>query len=170
MLDHFDLAKIYDQHAQAVFGYLLNLTRHEADTRDLLQDLFVKLARQPSLLNGVSQVRPFLLRLAHNAAIDLLRRAATRRRHQDRLEAAPPRLFESGPDPDECGFRQGLEEALGDLPADQRAVVYLKLWENQTFEAIAQTLDIPLNTAASRFRYGLDKLRRRLRPLYDEIK
>ncbi len=39
-----------------------------------------------------------------------------------------------------------------------------------TFDAIADALDIPLNTAASRYRYGLDKLRTRLRPLYDEIR
>ena len=60
--------------------------------------------------------------------------------------------------------------ALGELPADQRAVVHLKLWAGQTFEEIAATLEIPLNTAASRYRYGLDKLRARLRPLYNEIK
>jgi len=50
------------------------------------------------------------------------------------------------------------------------AVVHLKLWEGLTFAEIAATLDIPPNTAASRYRYGLDKLRERLRPLYDEIK
>jgi RNA polymerase sigma-70 factor (ECF subfamily) len=47
--------------------------------------------------------------------------------------------------------------------------VHLKLWEGLTFEEIAGTLEIPVNTAASRYRYGLDKLRDRLRPLYDEI-
>jgi len=49
-------------------------------------------------------------------------------------------------------------------------VVHLKLWEGLTFEQIAGTLDIPLNTAASRYRYGIDKLRGHLRLLYDEIK
>jgi RNA polymerase sigma-70 factor (ECF subfamily) len=49
-------------------------------------------------------------------------------------------------------------------------VVHLKLWEGLTFEQIAGALDIPLNTAASRYRYGLDKLRGRLRPLYEELK
>jgi RNA polymerase sigma-70 factor (ECF subfamily) len=49
-------------------------------------------------------------------------------------------------------------------------VVHLKLWDGLTFEQIAVALDIPLNTAASRYRYGLDKLRERLRPLYEEIK
>jgi RNA polymerase sigma-70 factor (ECF subfamily) len=49
-------------------------------------------------------------------------------------------------------------------------VVHLKLWEGLTFDRIAETLQISINTAASRYRYALDKLRVRLRPLYDEIK
>ena len=73
-------------------------------------------------------------------------------------------------DPDEAAFRNELATALGELPADQRAVVHLKLWAGLTFEEIAATLEIPLNTAASRYRYGLDKMRDQLRPLYDEIK
>ena len=60
--------------------------------------------------------------------------------------------------------------ALADLPSEQRAVVHLKLWENLTFEQIAEALDISPNTAASRYRYGVDKLRDQLRPLYEEIK
>jgi RNA polymerase sigma-70 factor (ECF subfamily) len=67
-------------------------------------------------------------------------------------------------------FRERLTGALGELPVEQRAVVHLKLWEGLTFEAIAGLLEIPLNTAASRYRYGLDKLRERLRPLYEEIR
>ena len=67
-------------------------------------------------------------------------------------------------------FRRALTVALRELPAEQRAVVHLKLWEEMTFEQIAQSLEIPVNTAASRYRYGLDKLRDRLRPLYEESK
>jgi len=59
--------------------------------------------------------------------------------------------------------------SLAELPDEQRAVAHLKLWEGQTFEAIAETLNISPNTAASRYRYAIDKLRERLRPLYDEI-
>ncbi len=55
------------------------------------------------------------------------------------------------------------------LPADQRAVVHLKLWEHLTFDEIAQALDLSANTAASRYRYGIDKLREALRPIYEEI-
>ena len=164
------LARVYDDHAQALFAFLLNFTRRESDTRDILQDLFVKLARQPGLVDTVRDERAFLLRLAHNQAVDLMRRRGVRERNYQVLAGESADLFVPADDPDREAFRQALTEALGDLPAEQRAAVHLKLWEGLTFEAIAQTLDIPPNTAASRYRYALDKLRDRLRPIYDEIK
>jgi RNA polymerase sigma-70 factor, ECF subfamily len=164
------LERLYDDHAQALFAFLLNLTRNEADTRDVLQDIFVKLAKQPDLLDSARDERAFLLRLAHNAAIDLMRRRGTRDKHHEQFGTEQISTFTPTNDPDEAAFRAELSVALGELPSDQRAVVHLKLWEGLTFEQIAAALDIPLNTAASRYRYGLDKLRDRLRPLYDEIK
>ena len=165
-----DFERLYDEHAQALFGFLLNLTRNEADTRDVLQEVFIKLARQPALLDGVREERAFLVRVSHNAAINLMRRRGTREKNHEQLVADSANAFAPSADPDEQSFRDTLTAALGELPPDQRAVVHLKLWERLTFEAIAEMLDIPLNTAASRYRYGLDKLRDRLRPLYEEIK
>ena len=165
-----DLRRLYDEHAQSLYAFLLNLTRDEADTRDLLQDIFVKLARDPDLLAGVRDERAFLIRLAHNAAIDLIRRRGTRDKTRDQFAAESISPFAPAGDPDEQTFRATLAGALAELPPEQRAVVHLKLWEGLTFEQIADALDIPLNTAASRYRYGLDKLRERLRPLYEEIK
>jgi len=165
-----DLERLYDEHAQALFAFLLNFTRDEDDTRDVLQEVFVKLARQPDLLRAARDERAFLIRLAHNAAIDLMRRRSTRARNQEQFGAEKVSPFAAGADPDEAAFRDELSAALGELPPDQRAVVHLKLWEGLTFEQIATAMSIPPNTAASRYRYGLDKLRARLRPLYEEIK
>jgi RNA polymerase sigma-70 factor (ECF subfamily) len=165
-----DVERLYDEHAQALFAFLLNLTRHEADTRDLLQEVFVKLAKRPELLAGVRDERAFLLRLAHNLAIDLIRRRGAREKHYEQAAGEPTPIIAPASEPDEKAFREALSAALGEIPADQRAVVHLKLWEGLTFEQIAELLGIPPNTAASRYRYGLDKLRDRLRPLYDEIK
>lgn len=165
-----DLERLYDSHAQALFAFLMNFTRNEADTRDLLQEIFVKLAQRPELLRGVREERGFLLRLAHNRAIDLMRRRGTREKNYEQLALESGGIFASSGVPDEEEFRRTLTSALGELPPDQRAVVHLKLWEGLTFEKIAAALEIPPNTAASRYRYGLDKLRERLRPLYEEIK
>lgn len=165
-----NLERLYEKHAQALFAFLLNLTRHDTDTRDLLQDLFIRLARRPDLLDDVRDERAFLLRMAHNLALDLIRRRSTREKNYERFAAEVPALFAPSLDADEAVFRRRLQEALAELPTDQRAVLHLKLWENLTFDAIAEALGIPANTAASRYRYGLDKLRQKLRPLYEEIK
>jgi RNA polymerase sigma-70 factor, ECF subfamily len=170
MPDDSELQRLYDEHAQALFAFLLNLTRAEADTRDVLQEVFIKLARQPNLLRNARDERSFLIRLAHNAAIDLMRRRGTREKYHDQAGVENSRIFAPSSDPDEEAYRSELEGALALLPAEQRAVVHLKLWEDLTFEQIAESLDIPPNTAASRYRYGLDKLRERLRPLYEEMK
>jgi RNA polymerase sigma-70 factor (ECF subfamily) len=164
------LERLYDDHADALTGFLTDLTRDPADARDALQEIFIKLATRPELLDGVREERGFLLRLAHNLAIDLIRRRATRSRAHDGLAEEASELFSATADPDETAFRDELAKALGALPLDQRTVVHLKLWEGLTFEAIAETLRIPPNTAASRYRYGIDKLRALLRPLYDEIR
>jgi RNA polymerase sigma-70 factor (ECF subfamily) len=169
MPDVRELEQLYDRHAQALFGFLLNLTRSEADARDALQQAFCRLAARPDLLRGVRDERAFLLRLAHNLAVDAVRRRQTREQTAEALAAEGVDIFAPTADPDAAAFRAELEAALAELPMEQRAVVHLKLWEGLTFEAIAEALGIPLNTAASRYRYGLDKLRARLRPLYDEI-
>ena len=164
-----DLERLYDEHAQPLYAFLLNFTRDEADTRDLLQELFVKLARSPKLLDGIREERAFLIRLAHNAAVDLMRRRGTRDQTRENFAAEMISPFAPASDPDETVFREELAVALGELPADQRTVVHLKLWAGLTFEEIAEALGIAPNTAASRYRYGLDKLRDRLRPIYEEI-
>ena len=165
-----DFERLYDEHAQALFAFLLNFTRDEDDTRDVLQEIFVKLTRQPDALSAARDERALLIRLAHNAAIDLMRRRSTRAKNQEQFRVERISPFAAATDPDEAAFREELSAALGELPPDQRAVVHLKLWEGLTFEQIAGALEIPPNTAASRYRYGLDKLRGRLRPLYEEIK
>lgn len=165
-----ELERCYDEHAPALFGFLLNFTRNESDTRDVLQEVFRRLAAAPGMLQAARDERALLLRMAHNAAVDAVRRREARQRRADAAAGEMAGVFSPVPEPDERAFRDALDAALGELPPEQRAVVHLKLWEGLTFEAIAAALDIPLNTAASRYRYGLDKLRHRLRPLYDEIR
>lgn len=163
-----ELARLYDAHAGALFAFALNLTRSEADSRDLLQDLFRRLATT-SLPADLRHERGWLLRSVHHLAVDGIRRREVHGRAQAKLAEESLELFAAVADPDEAVFRRALADALGTLPPEQRGVVHLKLWEGLTFERIAELLDIPLNTAASRYRYGLDKLRDQLRPLYDEI-
>ena len=161
-----DVERLYDEHAEGLFRFLLSLVRHPEDARDLLQDVFVRIARNDGFLDGVKDERAFLFKMARNSAIDRARRIGTRRRLAEHIDQE---LFAPSADPDIAAFRDGVAGALAELPEDQRTAVYLKLWEGLTFERLAEVCGTSPNTAASRYRYGIDKLRALLAPIYKEI-
>lgn len=162
------LPELYDAHATALFHYLASFTDSEADAKDMLQELFIKLGRQPPP-DGIAHMRAWLLRLAHHQAIDWLRRHQARRRAEQQQQS-PVEHFAPQDDPDQAELANHLNRALACLPIEQRSVAQLKLWDGLTLEEISTVQGIPLNTAASRYRYALEKLRHELRPLYDEFK
>ena len=95
-------------------------------------------------------------------AIDLARRTDRR----TRCELATPDWWQPPADASasDAEADADLARAVQSLPATLREVVLLKVWGNQTFRQIADTLDIPPGTAASRYRYALAHLRGQLRP------
>ena len=162
------LDRVYDDHAQALFGFVWNWTRSDAETQDVIHALFERLARDASCLEAVEHERAFLLQMTRRQLIDRQRRESRRKKREVASQNGGG-LFARPEDPDRSTFRLALQQCLGELPAMQRSVVYLKLWEEFTFPQIAQTLEIPPNTAASRYRLRLTKLQEQLGPLYNEI-
>jgi RNA polymerase sigma-70 factor (ECF subfamily) len=160
------LADLYDAQAGGLYAFLLNLTRSRAESEDLLHDLFLKVALDEKRFRTLAQPKSYLFAMAHRAVIDAVRRAETRQRRHE--EAEPAEFFL--PNPDDAFFQTEVAAALAGLPIEQRSVVHLKLWEELTFDQIAEALDVSANTAASRYRYGLDKLRERLRSTYKELR
>src|SRR6266850_962059 len=108
MPDALDLEELYDDHAQALYALVLELTRGDADTKDILQEIFTKLARQPGILKSVRNVRAYLMR-----------RRGTRDKYVQELALEMPEVFEPGCDADEQAFRQALNGALVELPDEQ---------------------------------------------------
>ncbi|HSJ01712.1 MAG TPA: RNA polymerase sigma factor [Verrucomicrobium sp.] len=163
------LEQLYDAHASGLFRYLVSVVKREADARDLLQELFSKVAREYRP-DTIQQEKAWIYRVAHHLALDWLRRNQTRQAYELRAVVAASPLFAAAQDPDAQALARQLEEAMAALPEEQRRVTQLKLWEGLTFEEIAEAQQIPANTAASRYRYALEKLRTLLRPLYEELK
>ena len=94
-------------------------------------------------------------------AIDLVRSAEARGRREQEHAALDSPWFSPG----DGGDREDaeLERAVKSLPPIQQEVVTLKVWCGLTFQEISATLGVPMNTAASRYRYGLDRLREMFR-------
>jgi RNA polymerase sigma-70 factor, ECF subfamily len=131
-----------------------------ADAEDVVQEAFVRFWRNQRHLGGDPMA--LLITSARRAAFDLARRdtrRAQREEHSTEPERVAP-LFECTLEQDER--RAAIEDSLRRLPVDQREVLVLKIWGELTFQQIAAELDIPANTAASRYRYALVALRQQV--------
>ena len=64
--------------------------------------------------------------------------------------------------PEDNPAERAAMRCLAELPAEQREIIVLKIWHHYTFEAIGELLDVSPNTAAGRYRYGLQKIKLRL--------
>lgn len=152
--------RLYDQKAAqlVLYGRALGLSHGEAE--DVLHDTFVALL---GLHERPAQPEHYLVRSFRNRALNY--RRGWWRRVARELEAR--RWFE----PAEPGEprEQALAQAMTELPALQREVIVLKLWHALSFAAIGELQGISANTAAGRYRYGLDRLRRALTKVSHEF-
>ena len=168
-MDRATLERLYEEEAEGIFRYALALAGCEGVARDILQEVFVKLARDGLALQSVQDRRSYLLRMARNGFIDRVRRDQSARERGERW-GRDFGFVAREDDPDRREFARWIEEGLAALPENQRSVVVLHLWDGLSFTQIGAVCEVSANTAASRYRYGVDKLRERLRPLYEELK
>lgn len=146
-------------------------TRSMADAEDVLQEALVKLAKKEaegSFDGGQPSWQPYLYTSIRRCAIDLSRKEDRRNIREEKSETnkiiqygeyADP-WFETDNADDES--RSYLENGLKKLPEKFASVITLKIWGELTFAEIGTKLNISPNTAASRYRYGLENLKKHL--------
>jgi RNA polymerase sigma factor (sigma-70 family) len=160
------LERAYARHKSAVLAVAAGMLGHEGrdGALDVLHDVFVALARSAPGLRDDCNLRAYLLRAAGNTARDRLARRRTRETHAD--DVARRHASFAGPciDPalaaDARERVAALWDALARLPEEQRTVVAARIFGQESFIDIAAAEGIALNTAHSRYRYGIQKLRR----------
>ena len=153
-----NIQEIYDRHGGKIFGYLVMKLGSRCDAEDVFQEVFLRLARHSLRRHLVRNQAAYVLSAARNEANRFLenrfRDRAGTRKVQDVQEAIRGAL--SGPSLEEEDL---AAKALAQIPAEQREVIVLKILEGLTFKEVAAGCGIPLYTAASRYRNGIDKLR-----------
>lgn len=151
-------AALYDRLAHRLFATARTMLASTTEAEDVVHDLFVELARMRQRLPGVADLDGYLFTMLRHAVSRRLRRHALGRRGLERLgrQRADAGGFETQPPdlPDE-----GLARAVAALPTAQREVIALKIDGGLTFAEIAAVIGTSANTAASRYRYALEKLR-----------
>ena len=151
------LEELYDRFGDRLYHYLFLKLGSTGDAEDVLQEVFVRLSGAGLRLRFVRRLDAFAFKIARNEALRFLGRRKAR--DVRRLDGSSlPGFAEAveGPDPAEV---HNLSEALSGLPEAQREVIVLRYFEGLSFKDIAGVCGISENTASSRCRYGLDKLR-----------
>jgi RNA polymerase sigma-70 factor (ECF subfamily) len=152
-----------EQHGPRFLLFARYQARCEADAQDLVQEaIFESLERRP---DGEPPPSALVFATIRRRAVDLARRTDSRKGREMAVAQDYPELwFDSRPEDRERDLF--LQQAMNKLPAIHRDVITLKVWGGLTFAEIAATLEIPPNTAASRYRYGLAELRNLTRQIF----
>ncbi|MBI3862963.1 MAG: sigma-70 family RNA polymerase sigma factor [Planctomycetia bacterium] len=156
------LSELFDLVACRSVRYAQALTRNQHDAEDALQAAFVRVALYPKGIIEARHPWAYLLKIVRNEALKI----AQKKRAEDWMALAAEAWKEDAPIDFEA--QQLVRHALDKLPPSQSEVVVLKIWEGMTFAEIADVLAESPNTAASRYRYALQKLSQYLQPLAAE--
>jgi len=153
------LAQVYEKYIDAMLTLAMGLLNHRAAAEDVVQDMFLSFARSAKGLRSQGSLRSYL-------ATSVLNRVRDRHRQRHRKTGSLSELTDpvcESPGPDQTAIlveeTARLNEAVAELPDEQREVVLLRLKANLKFRDIARLQQTSINTVLGRYRYALDRLR-----------
>lgn len=151
---------LYRRHNDPLYRYLLRLCRNRDTAQDLFQDVWGKIIKARASYRPTAKFSTFLYRVAHNCFIDHLRR---NKRHSNNAEFDPESHRDPGEQPDalteQSLAKERLSRALLNLPDEQRDAFLLYEEAGLSLEQIAFVTGCNRETAKSRLRYAVSKLR-----------
>jgi RNA polymerase sigma-70 factor (ECF subfamily) len=148
------LRTFYVESRQQLYTYAVSITGDRESAEDAVHGVFEQLLRREFT---PTELRPYVYRCVRNAALDDLRWRRVRRDSIFSDSASPgPNATPPPLQADE------LERSLQALSSDEREAIVLKIYNDFTFQQIADLRQVPLSTVATWYRRGLDQLRSRL--------
>ena len=147
---------IWGQYAGDLFAYLLVVLCSRHDAEDVLQTIFVKIAQKRNRLAKARNLDAYVFRIARNEAFRFIGRWKRERKVKSLDESW---LIVPEDSQQTNDLVEELQAALARLPQQQREVIVMKIYRQKTFIEISRLLRLSQNTVASRYRYGIEKLR-----------
>lgn len=154
------LCRIYETYRAPLLKVAAALLNDRSGVEDVLHDVFVDFARTTGRFQLRGSLKGYLSICVANRARD--RNRAMQRRSVAGLDAAASHPAATAGPEQQAMSRElvsRLDDALSLLPDEQREIVVLHLQSKLPFREIAQLRDLSINTAMSRYRYALDKIR-----------
>ncbi len=162
--------QLVDRYQSKVFTTLFLIVKDQDVAEDLLQDVFVKVIHtlNSDKYNEEGKFQPWLLRIAHNLAIDHFRKA---KRYPTILLEDGSNLLNSLNFASESSEQQQIKEEtlvwvrnlIDELPEAQKEVVIMRHYLDLSFQEIAEQTGVSINTALGRMRYALNHIRKKMK-------
>ena len=156
---------VYAAHSRRVYANAYRILGDRARCEDIVQDVFLRLWLKPDRFDEArGDLGSYLALMARSRALDIARSESAATRAGDRLravvEADPPRVERPDERAEAHERSTGIRAAVARLPKLQREAVALAFWAGMPAREIAERTGVPLGTARSRLRLGLEKLER----------
>lgn len=152
---------LYSRHRGPLYRYVLRLAGDPATANDLYQGSWEKIIKARRAYTTAAPFRPWMYRIAHNHVMDHFRRG------KPRPEQIPENIESGNPGPEEHLLSEdkavALRHAVSRLPAEQKETLLLKLDSGLDLQSIADITGVNRETAKSRLRYAVDKLKSELK-------
>jgi RNA polymerase sigma-70 factor, ECF subfamily len=162
--------RVYDEHSRGVYRAAYRVLSSATQAQDVVQDVFLKLWREPWKFDARrGELGSYLRLMARSRALDTWREGQAAGRASDRIKLHVARDEGRADErPAVAAEREGdwrtVRDALRGLPDVQREAVVLAYWGGLTADQIARRSNVPLGTAKSRIRLGLARLRLEFEP------
>jgi len=173
------ISEVVEREGSRLRSFIRRRVADPRDAEDILQEVFFELVEAHRLLMPIDHVTGWLFRVARNRITDLFRK----KRPVSFSEIGPAgegdalRLEDWLPSPDagpealhaRLVLLEELDEAIDELPKEQREVFVAHELEGRSFKELASATGLSMNTLLSRKRYAVLRLRERLRDVYEEL-
>jgi RNA polymerase sigma factor (sigma-70 family) len=173
-----EIASVVRRERGRLLSFIRRRVADAAEAEDVLQEAFYELVAAYRLMQPIEQVGAWLMRVARNRIIDRFRKRRPQLLgdivpDQEDSDAALEKLLPAIEDgPDSALFREllleELEQALAELPREQREVFIAQELEGASFKELSARWGVGINTLLSRKRYAVLRLRERLRETHEE--
>ena len=160
--DHAAMTELYDRYSSLVYAVALRVLGETAAAEDVLQEVFLKLWRNPGAFDAArGQLAPWLAVIARHRAIDQVRGRREQTDIEDITLSVDAHLEEAA---DRDRAAEKVRGVLAGMPAEQRHALELAFFQGLTHTEIAQQIGEPLGTVKSRIHSGLIQLRKAFQP------
>ena len=165
--DEQSLAILIERHQSKIYGFIYSKIADRDVTDDVFQDTFIKVIKtlKSNSYNEEGKFLPWVMRIAHNLVVDHFRRNKKMPMQRETEEYS---IFSYMSD-DSMNVEgrmitdqveSDLQRLLEELPADQKEVLVMRMYQDMSFKEIADLTGVSINTALGRMRYALMNLRK----------